>query len=90
VNDDVWQTIANNGINIRRSYVDPSQGWIASTRWGQRGPFATREEALAAALQVLVERIEALEQQERRGGDHSFFGFAIEALIELFSFSWWT
>jgi hypothetical protein len=57
----LWQTIENAGIRIRPDYTDPSQ-WVSAIRWQQFGPFATREEALSAAIRGLFAQLEATEQ----------------------------
>jgi hypothetical protein len=49
----LWQTISNAGIRIRPDFTDPSR-WVSATRWQQYGPFATREEALSAAIRSLI------------------------------------
>jgi hypothetical protein len=63
--DTLWQTISNAGIRIRPDFTDSSR-WVSATRWQQYGPFATREEAVGAAIRGLIAQLEATEQTVER------------------------
>lgn len=62
----IWQIVANAGIKIRPQLVDPSRGWIATANGRQLGPFATREEALGAAIRFLIERLQDAENRQQK------------------------
>ena len=63
---DVWKAIDQAGIRVRQHYNDPAIGWFGVTRWGQCGPFPTREEALTGALLSLVQRSDDIENDLAR------------------------
>jgi hypothetical protein len=75
----LWQTISNAGIRIRPDFTDSSR-WVSATRWQQYGPFATREEAVGAAIRGLIAQLEAAEQMVERAGRLTW----IERLSSLF------
>ncbi|HEY0736773.1 MAG TPA: hypothetical protein VGD69_17775 [Herpetosiphonaceae bacterium] len=86
-NQAVWKAVANAGINIRPHLVSPSRGWIASVNGRQLGPFATREEALGAAIHFLVERVQDAENQRQKNVSKTSGWDLVEVLFKgIFSF----
>lgn len=72
---DIWQVIADAGIKLRPDFANPDQ-WVSSVRWQQYGPFETREEAVQAAVQGLVQKIKDTEEEliaTKQSGWATFF-----------------
>ena len=80
---DVWKAIDQAGIRVRQHYNDPAIGWFGVTRWGQCGPFPTREEALTGALRSLLKRIDDIENDSARHKQHTTIDNSLVGILAL-------
>ena len=81
---DVWKILDQAGIRVRQHYTDPAIGWFGVTRWGQCGPFPTREAALAGALRSLMQRTDNAENDLTQRKEHETVGNWLEGILGFF------